>query len=64
MDRSKGSRKIYRSRKANHDLKDNPSCRCNIWHQYESRKSELQTLDLTPMEYEAAIRKITEQLGI
>lgn len=36
----------------------------DIWLEYERRKRELQKQDLTPAQYENAVKRLAEHLGV
>ena len=43
---------------------DQPSLLGDVWKAYEAGKSQLQELELSPAEYEQAIKRLAETLGI
>ena len=43
---------------------DQPSLLGDVWKAYEAGKSQLQDLELSPAEYEQAIKRLAETLGI
>ena len=43
---------------------DQPSLLGDVWKAYEAGKSQLQELELSPAEYELAINRLAETLGI
>ena len=43
---------------------DQPSLLGDPWQSYEAGKSQLQDMELSPAEYEQAIKRLAETLGI
>ena len=43
---------------------DQPSLLGDVWKAYEAGKSQLQDMELSPAEYEQAIKRLAETLGI
>ena len=43
---------------------DQPSLLGGVWMAYEAGKSQLQGMELSPAEYEQAIKRLAETLGI
>lgn len=43
---------------------DQPSLLGDVWMAYEAGKAQLQGMELSPAEYEQAIKRLAETLGI
>ena len=43
---------------------DQPSLLGDPWHSYEAGKAQLMDMELSPAEYEQAIKRLAETLGI